>query len=439
MNSIQQSETKLLTMGRMLAFFLPLGLSAILVNISHLIIQSTLARAPSPELVIASFTVAMSIFGVTERPAVLLRQTCSALVRDQLSFRSMSKVAFYLIIGIVTLGLFIAYSPLGEWIFLYLLGVEKEMLVPIMKSYQILMFVSIFSGIRCLFQGVIIINLRTKWLTIGMVIRLAGMYLLSMYFIQTNQVHGAYIGAIIFLGGMAIEAAVAFFEGRSLIKKLPVKIKEHPYHTKKSIFQFYRPLLYSSFIAVIVGPAINAMLGKTSDIQLAIASYAIALSLTQLVTSFFSYIHQIVLNFYSIDKQKVYRFTILLSLIPALLVGLLAYTAIGPWFMQNVMGIQANLMEASIKALRVFMIMSLVFPWLDFCNGLIMLKGQTKSMVWSQAANVCVTLTTLFICISIAPGWNGAIGALAQSLGFAGEIIVLIYVLKTTSKNALKK
>jgi hypothetical protein len=433
------SSENQLNMRQLLAFFIPLGVSASLVTISHVIINSTLARSAQPEIVIASYAIAMSILGITERPAVLLRHTCSALVRDRISFRAMSTMTWYILSSIILLGLIISYTPVGEWVFVHLIGVNESLLGPVLDAYRILMFVSLFSGLRCLYHGVIITNLRTKWLTIGMIIRLAAMYALSLYFISTNQVNSGTVGAIIFLVGMTIECIVSVFEGRSLLKTLPEKRIDHTVEKKRQVFQFYRPLLYSSFIAVVIGPAINAALGKTTNIELSIASFAIAASLTQLVSSFFSYIHQIVLNFYNSDSSMVYRFTFILSFIPSLLLGILCYTPLGPWFMQTVMGINERLMTESLHTLRIFMIMTLIFPWLDFCNGLIMLRGQTKVMVWSQVSNVAVTIVTLLMAVQFAPAWNGMIGALSQSLGFAGEIAVVLYVLRMTAKNSSER
>jgi Na+-driven multidrug efflux pump len=415
-------------------FFLPLGLSATLVTLSHVIINSTLARSANPEFIIASYALPMSLLGITERPAVLLRQACSALVRDRISFRAMAVVSAYVFASIMLLGFIISYTPIGRWVFLYLFGVENELLEPIIGVYRILMFVSLFSGLRCLFHGIIIFNMRTKWLTIGMFIRLIAMYLLSLYFIHRGPIESGQVGAIIFLVGMIIEAAVSIREGRSLLNKvIPEKAEGHPIETKRQILGFYKPMLYSSFIAVIVGPAINAMLGKTVEIHLAIASFAIASSLTQLVQSFFSYIHQIVLNFYPRDPKTVQRFSLSLAFIPGALIAILGYTSLGPWFMMHVMGVNDELMRASLRTLRVLMILTFVFPWLDFVNGIIMLKGQTKVMIKSQAANVIVTLTTLILTVFYTPGWNGSIGALAQSLGSFAELCVVLYVLRVSS------
>lgn len=426
-------DTTRVTFRQLLQFFIPLGISASLVTISHVIINSTLARSAHPEIVIASYALPMSILGFTEKPAVLLRQTCSALVRDRRSFRAMALVSLYVLGAIFILGGLISYTPIGPWVFTHVFGAEDELVQPMVNAYRVLMFVSIFSGIRCVFHGIIISNMRTKWLTIGMLVRLAGMYLLSLYFIHRG-VESASVGAIIFLTGMIIEAIVSFIEGRSLLKSMPAVKPEHPVEGTKDVFAFYRPMLLSSLIAVIGGPAINAMLGKTADISLAVASFAIAASLTQLMQSFFSYIHQIVLNFYRKDAAAVRRFTVTLAFIPAGLLALLSYSPLGPWFLAHVMGVDGRLLEASLDTLRVFILMTLVFPWLDFGNGLLMLRSQTKVMVWSQGANVVTTLVALVVCVALAPGWNGMIGALAQSLGFAAEAAVVFYVLRETAK-----
>jgi hypothetical protein len=417
-------------MGRLFAFFIPLGLSASLVTISHVIINSTLARAAEPETVIASYAIGLSMLGIIERPAVLLRQTCSALVRDRISFKAMSAVAACLLIGMFLTGLVISYSPAGRLLFRHLFGVGDAMVEAIIHVYRVLMFVSIFSGIRCLFHGIIISNMRTKWLTIGMAIRLAAMYALSLVFIKTGNVTSGQVGAIIFLVGMVIEAGLSYWEGARLVRTLPLKKEGHDIERSGQIFKFYRPLLLSSFIAVVIGPAINAMLGKTQDFELAIASFAIASSLTQLVQSFFSYMHQIALNFYRKDSALSVRFVTLCAFVPTILIGIVGYTPLGPLFMEHVMGVNERLMEASLHTLRVFMFMTLVFPWLDFCNGVIMLRGHTKVMMLSQSANVAVTLLSLFVCIAAAPAWNGAIGALAQSLGLAGEFAVVLIALR---------
>lgn len=412
-----------LSMKSLFIFFIPLGMSASLVTISHIIINSTLVRAEHSEFILASYAIAMSLFGITERLGNLLRQTCSALVRDKNSYKLMSHFSFYLIGSLMLVAISVAYTPAGDFIFAKIFGATLNMVDDIKAIYQVLIFVTIFSALRCLAQGIIIYNRQTKWLTIGMVIRLTAMYLLSIYFIQSGQITGV-SGALIFLVGMMIECLISFIEAKSLVRKMPER-HEQQIESKKSIVKFYSPLMFSSVIVVMIGPAINVSLGKTANIELAIASYAIALSVTQLILSFFTYIHQIVINFYGEHNAIVKRFLFVVGFIPFILIGILSYSPLGELFLEHVIGVNGRLLDASLQVLKVTMLMALVFPFVDFFNGLLMVYKRTKITIFSQSANFLVTLIALIIGVNFAAQWNGVIGAIGISLGFLAELIVV--------------
>lgn len=417
-----------LSIKTLLFFFIPLGLSASLVTLSHIIINSTLARSNEAELIIASYAIAMSLFAVTERLAVILRQTCSTLIRDKRSFKIMTHFTFYIISSLLVVSVVIAYTPIGNFIFSTIFGAKANMVEQIVGIYQVLIYVTIFSGLRCLTQGIIIYNRQTKWLTIGMAIRLTAMYILSLYFIQSGNINGK-TGAYIFLVGMMIECLISVIEARFLVRKMPdAASSKDNIDSKSQIFRFYSPLMFSSLITVLIGPLINVFLGKTEDITLAIASYTIALSITHLFLSFFSYTHQIVINFYKDHEAKVKGFTFIISFIPFLLVGLFCYTSMGGFVLEHLMGVSGRLLDASLQTLKVFMIMALVFPFVDFFNGLLMLQKQTKVTIVSQSANLLITFIILFIGVKFAGGWNGIIGALAQSIGLVAELIVVAII-----------
>jgi hypothetical protein len=299
----------------------------------------------------------------------------------------------------------------------------------VVEVYRVLMFVVFFSSVRCLYQGVIIYNRQTKWLTIGMVIRLAGMYLLSWAFIRQGYIHPV-TGAWIFLAGMAIECLISFAEGSSLVRRLPQAKEHHHVRSVKHVLTFYRPLIFSSLMIVSVGPLINAFLGKTADVQLAISSYTLALSIVNLILSLFFYIHQLVLAFYEEYPAEIRRFGLMTGLIPAIILGLLCFTDAGYWVAHDLMGASGRLLDACLDNLRVFLLMAFLFPLIDFCNGLIMLAGQTKALMVTQTTNVAVTLAVLIALTAAMPQWNGVIGALAHSMGMAGEAAMLLLFLR---------
>ncbi|WP_051588004.1 multi antimicrobial extrusion protein MatE [Paenibacillus darwinianus] len=421
---------------RILAFFVPLGLSASLVSLSHVIINGTLARTGEPEAVIAAYAIAMSIFTITERPAVFLRQTCSALAADRTAFRAVGKVTAVILFFTMTLGLVISYTPAGRLLFTTVFNADETMLGRVLDSYRILIFVTIFSAVRCLYHGIIIRNMHTKWLTIGMLVRLCVMYFISLWF-----VHGPYgidgrSGAIIFLAGMLVEAVVSFLEGRRILRGMPEKQPQSNIRKAADVLPFYRPLVVTSFISVIIGPAINAMLGKTTEIELAIASYAVALSITNIVVSFYTYVHQIVLNFYREDSRAVRKFALMFNLLPAAAIAGIAYSPIGPALVGGITGGEGPLLNESLRVLRVFVLFALLFPWVDYGNGLVMLHKRTRYMAFSQLGNVGMTVLALVVAVTMAPSWNGHIGALAQSFGLIGELLVLVLLLRRFEKGS---
>lgn len=268
-----------------------------------------------------------------------------------------------------------------------------------------------------------------------MMVRLAFMSFIAWIVLANDWVNHGYVGAYIFLAGMAVEALVSSLEGRIIVKELPPKKEKHPIFQQSQIFRFYNPLLIASLIAVSIPPTINAVLGWSTKAEIAIASFAVAISVVHLLNSITSYIHQIVINFYKKDKNQVLRFTIIVSLLPSILLTVLAYTTVGTWGLENIIGVSDELLNQSILTLRFFVIFTLCFPWVDFCNGILMIRSQTKVMSFSQIGNVIATVAALLILIYTVPNGGGFIGALAQSIGFLMELIILLYFLHIRGKN----
>src|SRR5690625_1558658 len=162
---------------------------------------------------------------------------------------------------------------------------------------------------------------------------------------------------------------------------------------------------------------IYILLGKSSDIEISIASFSMAFSITNMILGFFMYTHQLVLQFYKKGKiQIVIRFLVVISMIPALLLSIVCYTPLGNLFMQNVMGADNELAIATISVLKFFVIKALIFPWVDFLNGFLMLKRKTNKMLFAQIGNLIVVIIVLFISVHIWPHLNGVNGSIAASI-----------------------
>jgi hypothetical protein len=426
------------TMKNLFAFFIPLGLAACLVTITHVIVHASLTNAHQPEVAIASYAIGMSLLMLFERPTVFIRNTSSALVRDKPSFRAVAGMTWIVITVIAVIGMLISYTPLGNVIFAVLFRADPVLVPEIVAGYRFFMWVSVFSAIRCLYHGVIISQMRTKWVTIGMIVRLIGMFTLSQWFVTQDAIYGGYVGAMIFATGMCIEMLVCYAEGRKLVKTLPDQSGHDGITTKRQAFQFYRPLMFSSAMVVFIFPATNALLGQTTNAELSIASFAVATSIFNLIMSFFTYIHQIVLNFYPKSPGLVRQFQQRIGFLPGVLLGLLCWSPAGSWLLQTGIGLDGPLLMATSNALIVFAGLAFILPWLDYGNGFLMLRRTTHVFVLSQGANAAAALIMLLTLIQLVPHWNGMIGPLALTMGFVAEFAVVSIVLyRQNSRNII--
>ncbi|SDL83016.1 hypothetical protein [Sediminibacillus halophilus] len=418
-------------------FFIPLGFSASLTSITHVIINGTLSRGEDAAFIIACYAVAFSLFGIIERPVIVFRQTCSALVNDRLAFRKLCLIMVYILAAIIGLSMVMAFSSIGDWVYIQFFNADENMIHTISEAFTVIALVIIFSGIRGIYQGIIINHLQTKWLTIGVVIRLVAMFVIAYLFVEFDYVKSV-SGSIIFLTGMIMECGISVWKGKQILATHYPKQVEHL--AMREIFQFYMPLVFYFLIQTILIPIIYIFLSKTENIELGIASFALAYSITQMLLSFFMYTHQLVLQLYQTNKQKVVRFMGAVSLLPTLLLLLLCYTQAGYWFMETIMGANGELAMSTLAVMKFFIVKTLVFPWVDFLNGFLMLHRQTRKMLIAQLLNLTTVVLSIWLFVRLFPAWNGISGSLAASVGeFAGLIMVCMIIYQMTRKAKRQK
>lgn len=420
------------------AFFIPLGISASLTSITHVIINGTLSRGDDAAFIIACYAVAMAVFGIIEKPMIVFRQASSALVTDRRSFKLLGVFFIYILITTMIISAILGYTPIGNWLYIHVFNATENMVTAIDLTFRVITFVVVFSGIRGIYQGIIINHLETNWVTIGVVTRLLSMFIVSYFFVLFDYITSVG-GGIIFLVGMLVEALISVYKGHDLLKREP-KEKHTNRLLKADISKFYFPLAFYFIIQSLLVPLIYILLAKSNNIEMGIASFALAFSITQMMLGFFMYTHQLVLQFYKDHKQKVIKFVIIISIVPTLLLCLICYTPIGMIFMEKIMGADEVLSIATIAVLKFFIIKTLVFPWVDFLNGFLMLKRQTNKMLTAQIGNIVIAIISMILLVSLFPHLDGINGSIAASIGeLAGFIIVGIIVYRTTDRYQLRQ
>ncbi|WP_160719200.1 multi antimicrobial extrusion protein MatE [Bacillus sp. USDA818B3_A] len=412
---------------KILIFFIPLAISASLTSVSHVIINGTLSRADHAEVIIANYAVCLSLFSILERPAIVFRQTTSALAKGRQSFLNIAAFFVKISLFVSLLCALIGFTKLGDWVFIYGFNADAKSLSSLKITFLVLAAVILFSGLRGLYQGIIINQFETKWVSLGVVMRLVGMFGLAICLLHFDLANTSVAGAVIFLTGMAIECLVSVWRGQTIVNRNSNADKPLG---QKEISSFYFPLVfYMSFQTVLI-PIIYSFLGMIDDVHLGIASFALAFSITNLVLSFFMYTHQVVLQFYKHNKPAVIKCVIVFSIVPSLFLGALCFTSAGPWFMSKVMGAETRLAYESLEVLKICLIKTAVFPWVDYFGGILMLQKSTKTLLKPQIYNMIGVVLFIIPLVYLYPELNGKAGAIAAS---AGELIGLLAIFLVVS------
>jgi len=401
---------------RIVRFYLPLTASALLASLTHVIINAVLARSPNPDLTISGYAVALSLSFILEQAIAPLRQTSAKYVRDRHSFGQMVRMIALILGFIAMFNVLISWTPLGRFFFQYVYGADASLLDSTVQAYQILMFVNVFSAARSLYQGIIIQQLQTRWMTIGIVVRLLVMAVLSWFMVKMGWTDDSRYGSMLFLIGMAIETVVACWEGQTLASRLPDKLPAHPVrHWKPDIFPFYMPLLYGSLASIVVGPASQTAMNHSVQPVLAIAAFAVASNLTGLISGLATFLHQAVLNFHEREPRRVKLLTVAVSILSVLIQAFLAWTPPGRSVLEQGLHLEGDLLHSTVLILNVLLVRTALFPWVDYVNGLAMYHGVSKTIALSKIGSVTLILSLLYVLTVFRPEWNGMIPAIAGS------------------------
>ena len=133
-----------------------MGISASLTSVTHVIINGTLSRGDNAAFIIACYAVAMSLFGIIERPMIVFRQASSTLVAGKKSFKLLGTFFIYILLIIMSIGMILGYTSIGPWVYTNIFNAKDDMVGAISNTFKVITFVIIFSGIRGIYQGVII-------------------------------------------------------------------------------------------------------------------------------------------------------------------------------------------------------------------------------------------------------------------------------------------
>jgi len=250
-------------------FFFPLLLNVQLMSVSHSIINAALARQQEYIVALAAFSVAMVLHLFLASPSYQNHTVTIAMVRGERSLRSVALFVLLVATYVSIMLALVAFSPLGDFILGRILGVDGEIAVQARSVLGILVFLPFVTGLRGLFQGLVIQARRTGLVSFATGVRVGA--LVAVLLLGHRWWNGARLGAVALLSCVAVETVVIGF----FAWKVRVRHSRGVERSTGEVLRYAFPLAYSSCLQQTIPLLINAIISRLPDAPLALAAFGV--------------------------------------------------------------------------------------------------------------------------------------------------------------------
>ena len=325
-----------LTQKDVALFFFPLLLNVQLMSVSHSIINAGLARLEDAVVLLAGFSVALVLHLFVASPSYQNHTITIAMVRGRKSLVAMTMFVFLIATWVSILLALLAFSPVGSFVLDRVLGVSPEVARGAREALALLVFLPFVTGLRGLFQGLVIRARRTGLVSLATAVRIVMLF--AYLWIGQLWFAGTRVAAFALLGCVGTETLVmAYFAWRL---KLPAE--QAGENNFAGILRYGLPLAYSSGMQQTVPLLINAIISRLPDGTLALAAFGVVRGFLFLLAGPMRNLQQAYLTLVrqSADNAVLMGFLIRVSFGMALVMLLIAWPLNGP-VLGTVMGLDA--------------------------------------------------------------------------------------------------
>lgn len=353
-----------LTQKAVALFFFPLLLNIQLMSVSHSIINAGLARLENAVTILAGFSVAMVLHLFVASPSYQNHTITIALVRGRKSLLGMTLFVLLIATWVSILLALLAFSPVGIFILDRCLGVTPEVARGAREALELLVFLPFMTGLRGLFQGLVIRARRTSLVSFATAIRIV--ILFAYLWLGQLWLTGTQVAAFALLGCVGTETLVmAFFAWRV---KLPAE--QDDVKSFGEILRYGLPLAYSSGLQQTVPLLINAIISRLPDGTLALAAFGVVRGFLFLLAGPMRNMQQAYLTLVrqAEDTKVLIRFLLRVSFGMALIMLLIAWP-LNKAVLGTIMGLDADMRHYIAWPLTACALFPLLYGAANFLRG----------------------------------------------------------------------
>jgi len=407
-----------LRLRSILAFWLPLAATWIMMSLEGPYLSAVVARLGAPIANLAAFGLAFNLAWLAESPIIMLLSATTALAGDRPSYRALRRFVVVLNGGVTLLLVLIVLPPVFRALAERLLGLPPEVAGLAHRAALLLLPWPAAIGTRRFYQGLLVRNHQTRRVAYGTVLRLASMAIAAAVLALATHLPGACLGALSLSAGVVAEALASRWMARHVLRALPEG--EGPEPTQGTLARFYFPLALTSMLAMCTGPLLILFMGRGADPVACLASWPLVQSFSFFFRSGGVAFQEVGVALRGPDQRPAAGVgraaAVLAAAVTALLTLVLATPLARSWF-TGVVGLGPELLPFVLIPSRVLLAYPALEYTLSFQRSAWILAGRTGVITAATALEVA-TMVLVMAVLVLALGWQGTLAAaLALILG----------------------
>jgi hypothetical protein len=412
----------------MLALWVPLAASIVMMVLEPSIINIGLGRTADPELALAAYGIAFGLALLIEAPILMLLDASVARSTDREAFALVRRFTLGLGLLVTAIGLLVSFTPLYGLIVEELMNIPSDVAAQARPTTQILSFWSLPIAWRRAHQGVLIRAERTGVITAATGVRLATLAAGLTVGLWLLPERGSVVAGLAMVVSVTIEAALITWATRSILRSVafqPGRTPDgDPPLTSRALWRFYRPLLVTTILRQTTRPLLNAGIAAAAMARASLAAWPVAWGLSILISGPAWSLQQLstALATGPAAYRRVRNFCMALSALFALLLGLVAFTPLYGLVMGGVYNLSPALQELARPAVQIMVIFPLVMGAQSLLRGLLIRGGCTGDVRSAMTANVLTLAGTLVAGVTLFAPTGVLLAAVAVMGGGLAEL-----------------
>lgn len=376
----------------------PLAFSWMLMGVEIPLISAVIARLDDPEIHLAAFGSIVYPLGlIIEAPVIMLLSASTALAVHRQAYDRMWRFMMVAGAAMTLLHILIAFTPLYDIVIRGLIHPPEAVIEPARWGLMVMTPWTWAIGYRRFNQGVMIRHGYSGAVGFGTILRLAAGGTLLFLLYRFSSLPGAVVGSTALATAVTVEAVYAGWRVRPILRGELARPSLEPQLTWRAFFDFYIPLVLTSFISLGWQPVGSAALSRMPGALNSLAVWPVLSGLNFLLRTLGLALNEVVVAL--MGRQAAYRrllrFTVILALITTSAHLLLVATPLAGLYFTHFSALPPHLTEMARLGLWISLPMPGVAAFQNWFQGILLYGKRTRAIPQSVTVFFLTAITGL--------------------------------------------